>query len=228
MNNQKVFIVEHQLPLINSIFHMDEKLDVNYFLKNINQIKTQEALISIFSNIKKENKCINFNFDIEKELNKFSFMNFIRYVNFLYPYFLNRRIDIEINNEILKIRLHTKYEDATLGILFKNDGSVDFTSLDRDQLIPNEKKLYVMKGSFSSSNLYSRSYKIKRLMALLNELDKEYELRRSIHETEEMLNLLKKMNKRDSSSKMKTLVKKIDTISFDKELNSLVKIYDEI
>ena len=228
MNTKEYLIVKNHSPLSDNIFHVEEKVNLQSILSNMSEVNASETLISIFEKINTENKCINLNFDIDKKLNKYSFLNFIRYVNFLYPYFSCRRMDVEINNEMIKLRLHTKYENATLGMLFKSDGTIDFTSLDKDKLKANEKLMYVLKGNFSSSNLYSGSHKIRRLLAIFNALEIEYELNRSLTETKEILDILKHMPKEVVKKKSKPMIAKKDLRKFASDLDSIQRIYDAI
>ena len=68
-------------------------------------------------------------------------------------------VTFEINNST-----STKFQ-----LIFQQNGIVRFLSLDKDH---DDKKTlsYVIDGTFSSSSLIRKSYKIKRLMGILTEI----------------------------------------------------------
>ncbi len=98
-------------------------------------------------------------------LNEKSKNNFQRYLNYLKTY-LNKHIyHLNVNNGIISLRFEKS--DFSLLLTFLTNGKVSFLSLDRD-FSYEEHLSYIYEGELSTSNLVSKSWKINRLLTILN------------------------------------------------------------
>lgn len=98
-----------------------------------------------------------------------SFINFWRYYAALKKYLGSNKYQSSIltEQELISIVLKNKQTLVSLQLSFQKDGLVKFTSLDDDKIEQGDKRIYLIQGSFSSSTLLSKSYKIKRLMRII-------------------------------------------------------------
>lgn len=94
-----------------------------------------------------------------------SFINFLRYLPVIKDYLLPEKFNITANDQIL--RLQFNIYQTYLVLHFREDFIVDYFSYDKD-IDENEQLVYSMKGSFCSSNLLKKSYKIERLLSMFD------------------------------------------------------------
>lgn len=94
-----------------------------------------------------------------------AFVNFIRHFCVLEEYLEHN--NYRITGEINFIRFHLWKNNIHLVIYFKKDFLIDFFSYDEDKN-NKDKLIYSMKGSFSSSSDLKKSYKIERLLSILD------------------------------------------------------------
>ncbi|SUA48879.1 Uncharacterised protein [Neisseria zoodegmatis] len=144
---------------------------ISYFFQNENLLKEKEhnqknilmCLKNFYEQIDRSYLNLFGNLlDYEKEISKYSLINLMRY----YPYFINRKesfyLDISQGNLILNIE-----NNVSLQLRFLATGKVEFVSLDKDELGERENQLYVVRGMFTSGNSFEKSYKIKRVLGML-------------------------------------------------------------
>lgn len=91
--------------------------------------------------------------------------NFQRYLPYLKPYLDKHVYHLNVNKGI--ISLHFKTDNFSLLLTFLTNGKVGFLSLDRD-FSDDEHLCYIYEGELSTSNLVSRSWKINRLLTILD------------------------------------------------------------
>ena len=103
-------------------------------------------------------------------INFFSFLNFVRYQQYIKPYLRKLKFNPNWNKGILSVTFEINNStSAKFQLIFQQNGIVRFLSLDKDH--DDEETLsYVIDGTFSSSSLIRKSYKIKRLMGILTEV----------------------------------------------------------
>lgn len=105
-----------------------------------------------------------------EDIQIFSFLNFARYQLYLKKYLKKLSCYPNWNKGILSITFENNNLTSTnFQLIFQSNGLVRFLSLDKDH-DENETLSYVIDGSFSSSSLISKSYKIKRLLGILVEI----------------------------------------------------------
>ncbi|HHX2526377.1 TPA: hypothetical protein ACU8BY_000272 [Neisseria subflava] len=116
------------------------------------------------NNYDKYNLFLNVDFcDIEF----YSFLNFLRYYNHLIDFFENFKFyTIFSKGEVSVVFSSNQKTSISLQLIFQSDGITRFLSLDEED-DSREKQTYLIEGNFSSSNLVSKSYKIRRLMRIL-------------------------------------------------------------
>lgn len=91
--------------------------------------------------------------------------NFQRYLHSLKPYLDKHKYHLNVNKGIISLRFETT--NFSLLLTFLNNGKVSFLSLDRD--FSNDKSLcYIFEGELSTSNLVNKSWKINRLLTILD------------------------------------------------------------
>lgn len=91
--------------------------------------------------------------------------NFQRYLPYLKPYLDKHVYNLNVNKGI--ISLHFEKDNFSLLLTFLTNGKVGFLSLDRD-FSDDEHLCYIYDGELSTSNLVSRSWKINRLLTILD------------------------------------------------------------
>lgn len=91
--------------------------------------------------------------------------NFQRYLPYFKPYLDKHTYHLNVNKGI--ISLHFETDNFSLLLTFLTNGKVGFLSLDRD-FSDDEHLCYIYEGELSTSNLVSRSWKINRLLTILD------------------------------------------------------------
>lgn len=102
---------------------------------------------------------------VSLNLNEKSKNNFQRYLPYLKPYLDKHTYYLNINKGI--ISLHFETDNFSLLLTFLTNGKVGFLSLDRD-FSEEEQLCYIYEGKLSTSNLVSKSWKINRLLTILD------------------------------------------------------------
>ena len=95
-----------------------------------------------------------------------SFINFIRYYPVLGDYLIDNHFSFATINNLL--RLHIWSNNINLILHFREDYILDFYSYDNDEKLPKERLIYNLSGTFSSSSTFRKSYKIERLLSMLD------------------------------------------------------------
>ena len=91
--------------------------------------------------------------------------NFQRYLPYLKPYLDKHTYHLNVNKSIISLRFETS--DFSLLLTFLTNGKVNFLSLDRD-FSEEENLCYIFEGELSTSNLVSQSWKINKLLTILD------------------------------------------------------------
>lgn len=91
--------------------------------------------------------------------------NFQRYLPYFKPYLDKHTYHLNVNKGI--ISLHFETDNFSLLLTFLTNGKVGFLSLDRD-FSEEEQLCYIYEGKLSTSNLVSKSWKINRLLTILD------------------------------------------------------------
>ena len=91
--------------------------------------------------------------------------NFQRYLTYLKTYLDKYTYHLNVNKGI--ISLHFETDNFSLLLTFLTNGKVGFLSLDRD-FSDDEHLCYIYEGELSTSNLVSKSWKINRLLTILD------------------------------------------------------------
>lgn len=114
----------------------------------INSLKVDngESLVSLNTNEKSKN-------------------NFQRYLPYFKPYLDKHTYHLNVNKGI--ISLHFETDNFSLLLTFLTNGKVGFLSLDRG-FSEEEQLCYIYEGELSTSNLVSKSWKINRLLTILD------------------------------------------------------------
>lgn len=133
-----------------NLFNLLDKLES---LEGISTMSDYYNLCEIIKNLK------------EYEINKKSFINFIRHFPALNLYIHHKNYNISAENT--SIRFHMWKDDINLVLHFKDDYLIDFFSYDNDESCLKDKLVYSMKGEFSSSSNLKKSHKISRLLAVM-------------------------------------------------------------
>lgn len=98
-------------------------------------------------------------------------INFIRHFPVLDDYICYKNYDVSADSD--SIRFHLWKNNINLIINFNSNYLVDFYSYDNDSDTANDKLIYSMKGTFSSSSDLNKSYKVERLLAILDGWEEE-------------------------------------------------------
>lgn len=111
-------------------------------------------------------------YEVLEELKKYefsnkTFINFVRHFPILDDYIESK--NYHISAETNSIRFHIWKNNINLVINFNSNYLIDFFSYDNDERAVNDKLIYSMKGTFSSSSDLRKSYKIERLLSILGE-----------------------------------------------------------
>lgn len=138
---------------LDSFNNMDEKKFFNEFQKKYDEFE------------------ITKNIDFS-EIKFFSFLNFVRYQHHLKSYLRKLKFNHNWNKGVLSITFINNITLVSFQLIFQQNGVVKFLSLDKDY-DDNETLSYVIDGTFSSSSLVHKSYKIMRLMGILTEISNE-------------------------------------------------------
>lgn len=101
-----------------------------------------------------------------------TFINFVRHFPFLDDYIDHK--NYHVSAELNSIRFHIWKNNINLVINFNSNYLIDFFSYDNDKSVENDKLIYSMKGTFSSSSNLRKSYKIERLLSILGDDNKSY------------------------------------------------------
>ena len=103
----------------------------------------------------------------------FSKINFERYLPYLQPYMNKIQYDLDVVDD--GVVLLTFYNnDFDLSLKFLKNGKTEILSLDRLENNtlsihnPKETMCYVLRGNFSSSSMIEKSYKINRILSMLD------------------------------------------------------------
>ena len=91
--------------------------------------------------------------------------NFQRYLPYLKVYLGKHVYHLNVNKGIISLRFKT--DNFSLLLTFLTNGKVGFLSLDRD-FSDDEHLCYIYEGELSTSNLVSKSWKINRLLTILD------------------------------------------------------------
>lgn len=91
--------------------------------------------------------------------------NFQRYLTYLKTYLDKHVYHLNVNKGI--ISLHFETDNFSLLLTFLTNGKVGFLSLERD-FSEEEHLCYIYEGKLSTSNLFGRSWKINRLLTILD------------------------------------------------------------
>jgi hypothetical protein len=91
--------------------------------------------------------------------------NFQRYLPYFKPYLDKHTYHLNVNKGI--ISLHFETDNFSLLLTFLTNGKVGFLSLDHD-FSEEEHLCYIYEGKLSTSNLVSKSWKINRLLTILD------------------------------------------------------------
>lgn len=102
-----------------------------------------------------------------------SFINFIRYYPVLGDYLVDNHFSFATINNLL--RLHIWSNSINLILHFREDYILDFYSYDNDEKLPKERLIYNLSGTFSSSSTFRKSYKIERLLSILDKEMDEFD-----------------------------------------------------
>jgi len=106
----------------------------------------------------------------EVEFSNTSFINFLRYLPVIKDYLIPERFNITASEEVLRLQFNIHH--TYLVLYFRDDFIIDYFSYDKD-VEKDEQLVYSMKGSFCSSNLLKKSYKIERLLSMFDRKDFE-------------------------------------------------------
>lgn len=107
---------------------------------------------------------------IESTPEKFSKINFERYLPYLQSYMNNIQYDLDVVNDGTIVLIFHK-SDFDLSFKFLSNGKTEILSLEKSNLSthnPKETMCYVLRGNFSSSSLVEKSYKINRVLSMLD------------------------------------------------------------
>ncbi|HAV4458078.1 TPA: hypothetical protein R7Q74_002656 [Acinetobacter baumannii] len=104
-----------------------------------------------------------------------AFINFIRHFPILDEYIDHRNYNISAEED--SIRFHIWKNNINLVINFNNNYLIDFFSYDNDPDTVNDKLIYSMKGTFSSSSNLKKSYKIERLLSVLGDVRQDHDIK---------------------------------------------------
>lgn len=120
-------------------------LETKYIMDSL-KVYNGESLVSLNPNEKSKN-------------------NFQRYLPYLKPYLDKHVYHLNVNKGVISLRFKT--DNFSLLLTFLTNGKVGFLSLDCD-FSDDEHLCYIYEGELSTSNLVSRSWKINRLLTILD------------------------------------------------------------
>lgn len=151
--------IAEQFPIESILLEMQDK--------KINSKRIKEIIEDFFHEIE-------FSDDfLKKNINSHSAINFFRYICFFKKYSLTRNLFIDADcHEYLTIRINSN-SNYFLSLVFNKNGVVDFLSLETG-FSDNDGKVkpFHMRGSLETSENFDNAYKIRRLLAMLdNESD---------------------------------------------------------
>lgn len=145
---------------INRILSM---LDYNEESVVISGEPTNDKTKSIMDSLKTDNdEPLNSLYLNEKSKN-----NFQRYLPYFKPYLDKHKYHLNVNKGFISLRFETT--NFSLLLIFLTNGKINFLSLDRDFSDSDDENLcYIYEGKLSTSNLVSKSWKINRLLTILD------------------------------------------------------------
>ena len=103
----------------------------------------------------------------------FSKINFERYLSYLQPYMSKIQYDLDVVDDGVIVLTFYK-SDFDLSFKFLKNGKTEILSLEKTNLSEHNPKdlketmCYVLRGNFSSSSLVEKSYKINRVLSMLD------------------------------------------------------------
>ena len=158
---------------IQRIEEIQKSINVQLVLKSLHTYKSYNDFIYSFFHDIGYQDCLSKDI-FEKNLERNSLVNFIRYFNELEYFFKKREFYVELTElGFINIRLMARnHNTGYMELTFNKNGKVDYISLDKEY-DPLEKKTYVMRGYIETSDRLQKSYKINRLMSILRHLDVE-------------------------------------------------------
>lgn len=139
--------------------------DKNITLEN-KEISCYQHYMDFVNNIDNRQLFKQDEIDILKEAHSSSFINFLRYYIHLLE-FKDFVKYIAVFDELISISFFNPNTQIELSLTFQKDGITKFISMDSDEIQSNEKMTYLMQGSISTSSLFSKSHKIKRILNIL-------------------------------------------------------------
>ena len=111
---------------------------------------------------------------IELMSENFSKLNFERYLPYLQPYMDKVQYELDVVDDgVILLTFHKN--DFDLSFKFLKNGKTEILSLEKTYISvnssthnPKETMCYVLRGNFSSSSLVEKSYKINRVLSMLD------------------------------------------------------------
>lgn len=111
---------------------------------------------------------------IELMSENFSKLNFERYLPYLQPYMDKVQYELDVVDDgVILLTFHKN--DFDLSFKFLKNGKTEILSLEKTHTSvnssthnPKETMCYVLRGNFSSSSLVEKSYKINRVLSMLD------------------------------------------------------------
>lgn len=178
LNAPEIFSLYQSNNLVNCNSAAALYTDENIVWKNIeNWIVSTKAKESIDGLLRYIEPNIGTNIDL-KRLSDFlnsnlhlnfshkSFVNFIRYYPVLNGYLFDGFYNFDVINNV--IRLQISIDNLNLILHFNENFIIDYYSSDDDIKMEKERLIFSMNGSFSSSSTLRKSYKIERLLSVLD------------------------------------------------------------
>lgn len=108
----------------------------------------------------------NIDFD---DLRFHSLVNFFRYYKELLSYFRRYSVVSVVSDGLISVIIRTADNLSTqLQLIFDEDGITRFIVSDEDDIHEEEDLIFAIEGNFSSSNLLEKSYKIRKLLSILD------------------------------------------------------------
>ena len=151
----------------------------HHIFENNGEISAKSLLYSVTGQDSGEFDCILSDyFNLSQVLNKLqitkpesnSLINFIRHFPILDDYLNQDNYELSVDDNY--IRLNLWKNDINLVIYFQSDYLISFYSYDKGENCEKDSLIYSMKGTFSSSSDIKKSYKIERLLAVLDACNK--------------------------------------------------------
>lgn len=145
-------------------YHQHKAKRVEKFLRNKN---INKQFFDTFK-AKYDEYCLFENIDFN-DLRFHSLVNFFRYYKELLSYFRRYSVVSVISNGLVSVIIRTADNLSTqLQLIFDEDGITRFIVSDEDDIHEDEDLIFAIEGNFSSSNLLEKSYKIRKLLSILD------------------------------------------------------------